>query len=92
VVTTGSVYHESNIPEGYFMLFQFAITCCAADAQPIWVLVKAQQQAQLENESWVKVGGRVIHEQFNENRIPVIEANSVHPIPTPPVEQRYLYF
>ena len=92
VITTGGVYQGSDIPEGYFMLFQFAVTCCAADAQPIWVLVKAQIEAPLENESWVNVEGRVIHEQFKENRVPVIEANSVHPIPTPPVEQRYLYF
>ena len=92
MVIIGSYYQGPDIPDGYFMLYQFAVTCCAADAQPVWVFVKAQLKAPLENESWVKVEGRVISEQFNENRIPVIEANSVHPIPTPPVEQRYLYF
>ena len=92
VVTSGSVYRGSAVPEGYFMLFQFVITCCAADAQPIWVLVNYSQSSTLANESWVRVEGKLVFEQFKKNRVPVIEASALHRIPTPPVEERYLYF
>ena len=74
------------------MLFQFVITCCAADAQPIWVLVNYSQSSTLANESWVRVEGKLVFEQFKKNRVPVIEASALHRIPTPPVEERYLYF
>ncbi len=92
IITSGSVYRDSSIPDGYFMLFQFVITCCAADAQPVWVLVKTSQSSTLENESWVEAEGRLVFEQYQENRIPVIEAGRVRRLPTPPVEKRYLYF
>ncbi len=92
IVTSGSVYRDSSVPEGYIMLFQFVITCCAADAQPIWVLVKTPLSGALANESWIKVNGKLGFELNRENRIPVIEARTLHRIPTPPVEKRYLYF
>jgi len=92
IITSGSVYRGSGVPDGHFMLFQFVISCCAADAQPIWVLVKYSRSSALANESWVRVEGKVVFEQYKENRVPVIEANALHPLPEPPVEECYLYF
>lgn len=92
VITSGSVFRDSSVPDGHVMIFQFVITCCAADAQPVWVLVKTPQSSGLENESWISVEGRLGIEQFKENSIPVIAAKTLSRIRTPPVAERYLYY
>lgn len=92
LATTGSVYRDQNVPDGYFMLFQFAIFCCAADAMPIWVLVKQDGDIDLKNETWVKVEGLLRLKVFHEKKIPVIQADRITPIPDPPPEERYLFF
>jgi len=90
--TIGSVYCDSNIPEGSIMLFRFAIYCCAADAMPIWLLVESEMSSALQNEDWVKVEGILRLKMFNDKKIPVIEAASVRQIPAPSPEARYLYY
>lgn len=92
LATSGSIYRDQNVPDGYFMLFQFAIFCCAADALPIWVLVKDDGDLGLKNETWVKVEGRLRLKIFHEKKIPVIHAERIIPIPDPPPEERYLFF
>jgi putative membrane protein len=92
VTTIGSVYRDQNVPEGHFMLFQFAIFCCAADAVPIWVLVKTGGNIDLEDETWVKVEGLLELKVFHEKKIPVIRAERIIPIPDPPPEAQYLFF
>jgi uncharacterized repeat protein (TIGR03943 family) len=92
VRTIGSVYRDPNVPEGHFMLFRFVIYCCAADAMPVWLLVKSDANDTLKNETWVKIDGILRLETVKQNRIPVIEAGSIRQIPAPMPGERYLYY
>jgi len=92
VVTDGIAFRDADTPENSFMMFRFAIVCCAADALPLSVLVESSESATLANDSWVRVAGRFKLDIIEGKSIPVIEAAAVQPIAPPPPEQRYLFF
>lgn len=59
VVTIGQVYRGPEIPAGHFVVFRFVITCCAADAQPVGVLVATSGQRLPEVDSWIRIEGKL---------------------------------
>jgi len=54
----GFVVRNEKAPADQFLLVRFIITCCAADASPMAVIVKWPRAHTLENNQWVKVFGR----------------------------------
>jgi uncharacterized repeat protein (TIGR03943 family) len=92
VTVEGTVYRDENVPPGYFLMYRFLIFCCAADALPVWVVVRTPQSTELATDNWVQVKGRFAFETINNQRIPVIAAESVTIMPLPPPEARYLFF
>jgi uncharacterized repeat protein (TIGR03943 family) len=67
---------------GRFQLARFLISCCAADAVPVFVDVKAQRAP--PDNVWVDVIGRLT----KRGGWFLVEAESIHPVPVP--EQPYL--
>lgn len=55
----GMVYRGPEIAAGHFALVRFVITCCAADAQPLGVLVASPQADTLRLDAWVRVAGEL---------------------------------
>ena len=92
VITEGLVYVDPNVPADHLMLFRFAIFCCAADATPVWVLVKTEGKASFENESWIQVDGtlEIVNRQGND--IPLIRAKKITRMKPPPAGAQYLFF
>jgi uncharacterized membrane protein YcgQ (UPF0703/DUF1980 family) len=43
------------------MLYRYVMTCCAADAQPVFVILKNRAVGELKTDTWVKVSGSWIH-------------------------------
>lgn len=91
VSVSGMVYRDPNTPPGSFVLFRFVIMCCAADATPVWALVRWPESAELENDGWIQVKGVLNVEDFKGGKVPVIRAQGLTAIPEPPVAERYLY-
>ena len=90
VFTEGIVYRDEKVPEGHFILFRFVIACCAADAQPVGILVQAGNLEKLKNDMWVHVEGRFELRKFNGNLMACIEAENATAICAPPGRQQYL--
>ena len=92
VTTEGMVYRSEKNGENTFMLFRFAVVCCAADALPLAVEVKSMPAEILNNDVWVRVEGIFTIETSNGKQVTSIVADVIQPIPQPPPEKRYLFF
>ncbi len=57
VKVIGMVYTRKDMPQGQFLLMRFVITCCAADAQPEKIYVKAPPDKVPPKDSWAAVEG-----------------------------------
>ncbi|THB78874.1 MAG: TIGR03943 family protein [Desulfobulbaceae bacterium] len=55
-VVCQSFVHE-QLPENTAMCFRFMITCCAADAVPVFIFLSHQDSLKMENDRWIKVSG-----------------------------------
>ena len=89
VKTEGLIYKDKNIPENYSLLYRFAIFCCAADATPVWILVKSHKNNELENETWIQVEGIFQMVLIDGNHLPVISANHIRKKTAPPSQKQY---
>ena len=92
VAVEGMVFRSATMDKNSFMLFRFAIACCAADALPFSIRVNAASAAGLENDTWVRVEGLFSFEAVHDKQILSIAADKVLPISLPPPEKRYLFF
>jgi len=92
VVVEGMVYRGAKVDQNSFMLFRFAVTCCAADALPFSIRVETPIDENLANDTWVRVEGRFHLESIDDKQASSIEAGKVLPIPTPAPEKRYMFF
>jgi uncharacterized repeat protein (TIGR03943 family) len=92
VTTEGMVYRSVKNGGNTFMLFRFAIVCCAADALPLAVTVKSTAADILNNDAWVRVEGIFAIETLKGKQVTSITADVIQSIPQPPPEKRYLFF
>ena len=92
VTAEGMVYRSVKSGDNTFMLFRFAVVCCAADALPLSVTVKHTATEALNNDTWVRVNGIFTIETSNGKQVTSIAADRVQSIPPPPPEKRYLFF
>lgn len=49
---------DVDTSEMKLMLYRFHMTCCAADARPVFIILLGHDPKGLENEAWAKVTGR----------------------------------
>ncbi len=87
VRVTGFVHREHGLPPGRFLVARFVLKCCAVDAQPVGLPVRAA--AAPEPGAWVTVEGAWEVEGSGDERRPVIAAGAVTPTERP--AQPYLY-
>ncbi len=85
VTMTGMVYQDDKLPENSFICYQLTIYCCAADAQPVGVLVEYDKPQPVEKSGWVKVEGIVGFTELGDDRLPKITAEKVQAIIPPNV-------
>ncbi|HEX2698544.1 MAG TPA: TIGR03943 family protein [Anaerolineales bacterium] len=86
---TGFVYHDPRLGANQFIVSRFVITCCAADASAIGMLVTWDKSNDLKDSAWVEVKGPVQTSQLGGQLIPLIQAVLVQPVDQP--NQPYLY-
>lgn len=80
----GFVVYPDNLPDNYFTLARFAITCCAADAYPVGLPVKlSKTRQQYPVDQWFTVQGKMQTETLDGKRQLVIAAESLKPISEP---------
>jgi putative membrane protein len=86
---TGFVYHDPRLPANQFIVSRFVITCCAADASAIGMIVTWNESSALKESDWVEVKGPVQSSQLGGQPIPLIAASLVQSVQQP--GQPYLY-
>jgi uncharacterized repeat protein (TIGR03943 family) len=73
VVTLGRVYRADDLPKGHIAIFRFAITCCAADAQPVGMLIKTEAKDLPESDQWVEIRGKLeLHQIEGQDQFVII--------------------
>lgn len=80
----GFVIHLPDLPEEYFLISRFVITCCAADAYPVGLPVKlSQSRSAYPPDTWLEIQGEMSTEILGDRRQLTIVANSIQEIPEP---------
>jgi uncharacterized repeat protein (TIGR03943 family) len=80
----GFVVYPKDLPEQYFLISRFVITCCAADVYPVSLPVNVgQERAKYPRDRWLEVEGQMSTEEINGKRILAIQPSKLTPIPTP---------
>jgi uncharacterized repeat protein (TIGR03943 family) len=85
----GFVYRDDRFAPEEFMVARFVLSCCAADASPLGLVVRWPEGASLADDSWVEVEGHFEPGRFAGEEMPILIAESVTPTEIP--ERPYLY-
>ena len=89
VDVTGFVYRDPRNGPDQIWVSRFAITCCVADAAAVGLLVQTSDVANLKNDSWIHVTGKLQAGTFAGENVPVIIPAKIEPTDQP--ENPYLY-
>jgi uncharacterized repeat protein (TIGR03943 family) len=85
----GFVYRDERFGSDQFMVSRFAISCCAADAAPLGLVVNWPETSGLASDQWVEVSGRFQPGEFSGEQMPILIADKVTTTEVP--AQPYLY-
>jgi putative membrane protein len=85
---SGFVYRSADLPADWFLVARFVVKCCAVDAQPVGLPVRAPGPVPAAGQ-WVAVEGAWEVVETAGSRKAVIAATRVTPVPRP--DQPYLY-
>jgi uncharacterized repeat protein (TIGR03943 family) len=87
VRVTGFVHHDDTLPPGWFLVARFVVQCCAVDAQPVGLPVRAPTPP--AGGRWITVEGTWDVADVDGARRAVVSATVVTPTVRP--DQPYLY-
>lgn len=68
---------DPRLPENQFICYRFRITCCAADAQPVFVFVNRQGFPTPTKDAWVRVQGKLSTHRVDNITFPLLQAERV---------------
>lgn len=80
---------NESLPEQRAMCYRYLITCCAADAQPIFVFVNTKNLEAVFGERWVKVKGTVEYTGEKGKQVITINADSLEYVKEPAFPYAY---
>ena len=94
VSAEGMVCHDPEVTRLFgadvFLVFRFAITCCAADARPVAILVKPAKPIVFKESSWIHIEGILSARKMDEKSIvPMINDANCESVKAP--EEPYVY-
>ncbi len=80
---------ERRFGENAFLLFRFAVVCCAADARPLALLIKPGGTCEFKENQWLEAVGKLTAVEMGPNIIPVMENPELKAVKAP--ENPYVY-
>ncbi|MDU5082120.1 TIGR03943 family protein [uncultured Tissierella sp.] len=88
---TGFVFRNNEFKQSEFVMGRLMMVCCAADTQVIGFLCNYDKASELEEGSWNKISGILKSIEDNEEKIPLIEIESIEEANRPENEFIYPY-
>jgi uncharacterized repeat protein (TIGR03943 family) len=85
----GFAYRDERFAADQFMVARFVVSCCAADAAPLGLIVQWPDSQTLTDDQWVEVAGHIEPGRFAGEAMPILIADSITPTDIP--ERPYLY-
>jgi len=85
----GFVYRDDRFDDDSFMVARFTISCCAADAAPLGLVVHSPDANTFPTDEWVEIQGLFEAGQFDGKDMPILKADLIKPTDIP--DQPYLY-
>ncbi len=91
VHTEGKVFLTEDVREGHFQLYRFVVVCCAADAQPVSVLVKTADLDKVKDDTWVQTRGTLRNVNQDGQDLVIVDATRLRTIDMPPPRDQFLF-
>jgi putative membrane protein len=85
----GFVYREPGMKMDELVVARFSMTCCTADSAVYGLLVKGEDTRQFENDTWIRVKGKIDITEFNGWMIPMLHLEEALEVPKP--DSPYVY-
>lgn len=81
---TGFVLKDDTLPANHFTLARFVISCCAADARPVGLIIKYDPaKFNPVSDQWLELKGQFIVEDIAGQRTAVLDLSEAKPIDVP---------
>lgn len=74
---------DDRLPKGIAMCYRYLMTCCAADARPVFVFIEHPEDRVIEKDKWISAKGILSMTKNSGIEIPTISAASVEYVKEP---------
>jgi putative membrane protein len=85
----GFVYREPGMNMDELVVARFSMTCCTADSAVYGLLIKGEETRKFENDTWIRVRGKMDIAEFNGWMIPILQLEEAVEVPEP--DSPYVY-
>ncbi len=83
VETVCQILRDQQLPQDMMICYRFLVTCCAADARPVFILVRSGNHPAPGNDAWVRVRGPLSLHENHGVTLPLLTAASLTVVPEP---------
>ena len=91
-VSIEGLFHEPvGNDKDMAIVFRYFVTCCAADAMPVGVVIKREKIQQMKNNDWVRVTGVVREETMDGLSVIFMELEQIEKTTMPSKSAIYIY-
>ena len=74
---------SEQLPQGTAMCYRYLMTCCAADARPLFVFITHPPDHPIENDRWIRAKGPLSLTKNGEIAVPAIAVKAVEYVAEP---------
>ena len=74
---------DENLPDNTAMCYRYFITCCAADALPVFFFLSHQDGMEISNDRWVKVNGKLSIIINDDMEVPSVNVETIENVEEP---------
>jgi len=87
----GLFYESVGNNKDMAIVFRYLVTCCAADARPIGLVIKKENFQQIKNNDWVRVTGVVREETMDGVSVIFMDLEHIEKTIMPSKSAAYIY-
>ena len=76
-------YVNADLPDNTVMCYRYFITCCAADALPVFFFLEHQDELEIKSDQWVKVSGPLSIIETDDTEVPSVKVEKIEYVEEP---------